>query len=47
MFWYIYATEKVVENSLNRKQAVERWRTVDVLVVDEVSMMSGDLFDKV
>lgn len=32
---------------MRNPRAVQKWREIDVLVIDEVSMMSADLFDKV
>lgn len=35
-----------LENRAFRKNALMNWRTTDTLIVDEISMMDADLFDK-
>ncbi|GMH65264.1 hypothetical protein TrRE_jg7594 [Triparma retinervis] len=38
--------EEVVKKVMNSAQACERWRTCKVLVIDEVSMLDNQLFEK-
>ena len=38
--------EEVVKRVMNSAQACERWRTCKVLVIDEVSMLDNQLFEK-
>ena len=33
--------------AVGNKKTRERWRTTDVLLIDEVSMVDGDVLDKV
>jgi ATP-dependent DNA helicase PIF1 len=37
--------EKVIASVLKNPRAVSKWKTVDVLIIDEVSMMSKKIFD--
>lgn len=37
---------EIVDKIMKNKKAVNRWRSTDVLIIDEVSMIDGDLFDK-
>ncbi len=38
--------DKMIENILSRKFTRDRWNSIDVLVIDEISMLSPELFDK-
>ena len=38
-------SEKIIENTIKKKKNVSAWRKVDILIVDEVSMMSKKYFD--
>jgi ATP-dependent DNA helicase PIF1 len=40
-----YYVEKIRTNPL-KKKAYNRWKRANVLIIDEISMMSGDFFDK-
>ena len=37
--------QKIIGNVLNNRQAMKAWKTTQILVVDEVSMMSRKIFD--
>ena len=39
--------EELLSQIKKYKKTVERWRTTDILVIDEISMMGAKLFDKV
>lgn len=32
---------------MRNRRALDNWRSIDVLIVDEASMMSADIFEKV
>lgn len=37
----------LLQNILSDKKLVERWRKVEILFIDEISMLGGELFDKI
>ena len=37
--------EKIVEQILSNKRALKNWKSIKVLIIDEVSMMSAKMFD--
>ena len=37
--------QKIIDDVLKKRTAVKKWRKVDILIVDEVSMMSEKIFD--
>jgi ATP-dependent DNA helicase PIF1 len=39
-------TEKIIQTIRSRPPFMKRWREVDVLIIDEISMMSAELFNK-
>lgn len=39
--------ESLIAEVMGSKQAKDRWQSADVLVLDEVSMIDGELLDKV
>ena len=39
--------KEVLRHVMASREGCQRWRTCEVLVVDEVSMISGELFDKI
>ncbi|KAH6555454.1 hypothetical protein KP509_1Z253400 [Ceratopteris richardii] len=38
--------EKLASKVLGKKEHVDRWRRAQVLIIDEISMIDGELFDK-
>ncbi len=38
--------QEIVANIRKSKKAIKRWLLTDILIIDEVSMMSGDMLDK-
>lgn len=38
---------RLANNIISTKSALQRWRQVRVLMIDEISMIDGGLFDKV
>lgn len=39
-------TEALIGQVMRSRQASQRWRETDILVIDEISMLSAELFDK-
>ena len=39
-------TENIITNIRKRPPFIKRWKEVDVLIIDEISMMSAELFNK-
>lgn len=39
--------KEVLRNVTRSREGLQRWRMCEVLIVDEVSMISGELFDKI
>jgi ATP-dependent DNA helicase PIF1 len=37
--------QKIIDDVLKKRTAVKKWRKVDILIIDEVSMMSEKIFD--
>jgi ATP-dependent DNA helicase PIF1 len=40
------STDLLVKNILKKQYIKKRWKTLDVLIIDEISMLSPELFDK-
>ncbi|MFW9930723.1 MAG: AAA family ATPase, partial [Candidatus Thorarchaeota archaeon] len=38
--------KKIVSGIYKNKKSLDRWRLTEILVIDEISMMGGELFDK-
>jgi ATP-dependent DNA helicase PIF1 len=39
------SVDAMVQNICKKKDALTRWKSVQILVIDEISMLDGDLFD--
>jgi ATP-dependent DNA helicase PIF1 len=42
-----FAVDTIVKNILKFKKITKNWRKTDVLIIDEISMMSKELFEKI
>ena len=42
-----YPVDKLVSNICSKPPFFQRWRKTSVLIIDEISMMSGELFNKI
>lgn len=40
------SVDDMVKKIMKNQKILQRWKTVDVLIIDEISMLSPDLFDK-
>jgi ATP-dependent DNA helicase PIF1 len=40
------SVDELVKKIMRSKKAVQRWKNTDVLIIDEISMLSPELFDK-